>query len=200
MARKTILNESEIRRFMKLANMAPVGEKRMDEMYPGARDEEMDVEVAPNLDTPEGDVAIEDEVALDEPVDDMALDEPMDDALPGDGLMVSVDDFMAAFETALEDVTGEDVSSEVDLGADEDMEGAEDLEGGDDALDGPEAEPDPAAGDEMDFAAAEEAPMQEELVNKVARRVAQRLVKENKKAQMTDEITERIFNRLTIKK
>ena len=44
MARKTLLTESELRRFMKLADMRPVGEKRMNEMYgaPAARDLEED--------------------------------------------------------------------------------------------------------------------------------------------------------------
>ena len=43
MARKTLLTESELRRFMKLADMRPVGEKRIQEMAPssyGDRDEE----------------------------------------------------------------------------------------------------------------------------------------------------------------
>ena len=31
--KKEILTESEIRRFMKLASMAPVGENRLHEMY-----------------------------------------------------------------------------------------------------------------------------------------------------------------------
>ena len=42
MARKSLLTEGEIRRFMKLAKMAPPGDSRINEMgygYPGARDE-----------------------------------------------------------------------------------------------------------------------------------------------------------------
>tara|TARA_B100000700_G_C15031400_1_gene850754 strand:- start:2301 stop:2900 length:600 start_codon:yes stop_codon:yes gene_type:complete len=199
MARKTLLNEAEIRRFMKLANMAPVATERMDEMYPpGARDEELEAEAGVEMDTPEGDVAVEDEVALDEPMADEApMEEPVDDmGMDAAGAMVSVDDFMAALETALEEVTGEEVSTEVDLEAGE--EEAEDLEGGDVALDGPEAEPMP----DMEVGAEEEEvefSMQEQLVNKVAQRVAARLVKQNRKAKLTEELTERIFNRLTQK-
>ena len=47
MARKTLLTESELRRFMKLADMRPAGEKRIQEMgarYPGARDEDEELE------------------------------------------------------------------------------------------------------------------------------------------------------------
>ena len=44
MARKNLLTESELRRFMKLAEMRPLGEEKIQEMYggsmPGARDEE----------------------------------------------------------------------------------------------------------------------------------------------------------------
>ena len=45
MARKTLLTESEIRRFMKLANMGTVGEAKIQEyggMKPGARDDELE--------------------------------------------------------------------------------------------------------------------------------------------------------------
>ena len=43
MARKNLLTESELRRFMKLAEMRPIGEEKIQEMYgsmPGARDDE----------------------------------------------------------------------------------------------------------------------------------------------------------------
>jgi hypothetical protein len=198
MARKTLLTESEIRRFMKLANMPGVGGKRMDEMYPppGQRDdEEVEMDAAEVEMGPEGDevAAMDVEMDVEEP-----MDEPMDDMgdMDGEGMMVSVDDFMAAFEEALEAVTGEEVSSEVDL---DDAE-VEDIEGGElDALGGPEAEPVPGEGEEIDFEAAEEDALQEKIVNKVASRVAARLVKENRKAKLTNELTERIFKRLTQK-
>ena len=43
MARKTLLTESEIRKFMKLADLNHIGEQRIQEMgsyMPGARDDE----------------------------------------------------------------------------------------------------------------------------------------------------------------
>ena len=206
MARKTLLNESEIRRFMKLANMGPLGAQRMEAVYPGpgARDELEDAEgdlagmdaVADEeggeVDDLEADLgAADDELA----VDDAAMDDMAGDA--GGTPMISVDDFMAAFETAMEEVLpDQEVQTVVDLGDDEAVEDAEGLEGGDVSLDGPDAEPAP----EMDPGAMEDevamAGMQEQLVNKVAQRVARRLVKENRKAQMTEDLTERIFKRL----
>jgi|TARA_R110000824_G_scaffold51952_2_gene144452 hypothetical protein len=204
MARKTLLTESEIRRFMKLANMGPVGGKKMEGMYPsGGRDEprgapdggldDIDAMADPegeDIEDLEGDFGPpEDELA----VDDVAMDDMSGDA--GDGMMVSVDDFMSAFETALGDVTGQEVDSVVDLASDEEA-GLEDLEGGDETLDGPEAEPEP----EVDVGAVEvedEFAMQERLVKAVASRVAKRLVKENRKTALTDELTDRIFQRLT---
>ena len=208
MARKTLLNEAEIRRFMKLANMAPVGTGRMDEMYPPAARDGKD-ELESELHATEDELGTEDHMADAEAgeldaadaelgADDAAMDDMAMDAAPG-GVTVSVDDFMAALETALEEVTGEEVSTEVDMGGEEEAEvGVEDAEGGDLALDGPEAEPVApvdvgAEEEEVEFS------MQEQIINKVAQRVAARLVKENRKTQLTEELTERIFNRLTQK-
>ena len=110
MARKKLLSEGEIRQFMKLANLRPIGHKRLSEMYdmPGARDEED--ELRDELDATEDELGDEDALADEEgdELDAMA----MDDA--GGGDMVSMDDFMSALERAIEDVTGEeaDVSEE----------------------------------------------------------------------------------------
>ena len=51
MARKSLLTESEIRRFMKLANMAPVGEKRLGTLH----EQPEELEMPP----PEGDLGAE---------------------------------------------------------------------------------------------------------------------------------------------
>ena len=42
MSRKTLLTESEIRKFLKLADLGAVGDAKIQEMYgmPGARDDE----------------------------------------------------------------------------------------------------------------------------------------------------------------
>jgi hypothetical protein len=207
MARKTLLNESEIRRFMKLANMKPVGEQRLAEMggymsakrddedeEPGMRDdmmeqeeEEMDME----MDMEEKPA----EDPMDEPeMDDMDMDEPEMDMDAGAGTQINLDDFLSALESALEDVTGEEVSTDMDMEADE---------GGDDEAADMEMDMDmdaPEGDMEMDMDMDDEDPgmrdMMEARVNRIAARVAQRLMAENKKASNIDALTERIFNRL----
>ena len=198
MARKTLLNEAEIRRFMKLANMSPVGDGRINERYPpGQRDEEeLDVAAADVEMGPEGEdvEAMDVEMDVEEPAPEAPMDDMGDDM--GAGTMVSVDDFMAALETALEDVTGEEVNTVVGLEAD-----AEAPEEGGDELE-PEMPELSAEPEGMDVGAEEEEvefSMQGRLVNKVAQRVAARRVKEDRKAKLTDQLTERIFKRLTQK-
>ncbi len=223
---KLLLKESEIRRFLKLANITPIGGKRMNEMgyVPGARDDE-EVDLDAELDLGGEDVeTVDAELEVPAPAEPLPMDEPLDDE--GDsGMMISVDQFMDALTVALEDVTGEEVDTEVDLaGDDEEIDiDAEDTEGGD-PLGGPEAEPVPGAGVEMDFDAADENALQEKMVNRVAERVAkrlqresrrtkkvnkvsnrvsrrvnERLAKKNRNAKMVNEVTERIFKRLTQK-
>ena len=115
MARKKLLTEGEIRQFMKLANLRPIGKQRLSEMgdhsYPAARDE--DEELRDELDATEDELGDEDALADEEgdELADMDMDMDMD---AGGGDMVSMDDFMSALERAIEEVTGEeaDVSEE----------------------------------------------------------------------------------------
>ena len=206
MARKTLLNESEIRRFMKLANVKPVGQERLEEMggymsakrddedeEPGMRDdmmeqeeEEMDMEM--DMDEKPA------EDPMDEPeMDDMEMDmdEPEMDMGAGAGMQINLDDFLSALEGALEKVTGEEVSTDMDMEADE---------GGDDEaadmdmdmdMDAPEGDMDM---DDEDPGMRDS--MMEARVERIAKRVAERLMAENKKASNIDALTERIFNRL----
>jgi hypothetical protein len=203
MARKKLLTESEIRRFMKLANMGVIGDSRIEgislqeqPMDLGDEEVEMDTEVEMEPEAP-----VEDELSMDEPVED-----EMGMEMGGEGLQVSLDDFMTAFAGALEDATGEEVS--IEMG---DLEGEEevDLEGGEETLD-VSAEEDLGEPGGMDVGAEEEElempggrdsyqENQNKVVREVARRVAARLVKENKKADMVDALTERVFKRLTRK-
>ena len=65
MARKKLLTEGEIRQFMKLANLRPLGQSRLSEMgaggygggemEPGQRDDEMGDEMPADDMAPEGD-------------------------------------------------------------------------------------------------------------------------------------------------
>ena len=198
MARKTLLTESEIRRFMKLANMGAVGDAKIHEyggMPPGARDDELEAteHELGDMDSEadrEGDEISDLEGDLGAADDELAADDAaMDDMGAGaDGMMVSIDDFMTALES---------VDSVVNLAADEEAP----EEGGDDlAPEMPEEPAEPEAPVDVGMEEEEvEFSMQEQLVNKVAQRVAARLVKENRKTKLTDELTERIFKRLTQK-
>jgi hypothetical protein len=216
MARKKLLTESEIRRFMKLANVAPVGNKRLSEMYdaPGTRDEEekepamrdmmeqeeeeMDMEM--DMEEPMGDELPAE--MPEEPMGDEEMD--MDMGMGAEGDMISISDFMSALEDALESVTGQDVSSEI--GMDDEM-GA------------------PPEGGDVEDLSAEMPPMDDEemgdeedmLAERIARRVRARLRAERKAAdalkeskmrkvkakmkreRMANDLTERIFTRLTTK-
>ena len=108
MARKKLLTEGEIRQFMKLANLRPLGKERLSEMgygMPGARDDDMDMDMGDDMG---------DDMAADMGDDmDADMDVEMDMGAAG-GDMVSMDDFMSALERAIEEVTGEeaDVSEE----------------------------------------------------------------------------------------
>jgi len=116
MARKSLLTESEIRRFMKLAQMNPVGKEKMQEMgmYPGARDE--DDELESELHATEDELGAEDELA-DEEGDEL-------DAVGGDeGLGDELEDMLATGVEALAAAWGIEDRVEVEGG-----EGADDLE------------------------------------------------------------------------
>lgn len=217
MARKKthgLLSEGEMRRFAKLANISPVNE--MYGMKPGARDEE---EEEPGMrdymqegeheedDEPgmrdmmekEDEMEVSaDELEMDDapaPEMDMADDMPdmpeMDMDAPADGGgMVDIEDFMSALESALEEVTGEEVSTDIDLGD----EMAPD-EGGD-ALD-MEMPDEPDMDDDM--------PDMDELAESIARRVRRRLSENRRPAKRTrkmnnaktvDIVSERVMRRL----
>ena len=197
MARKPLLTESEIRSFMKLAELTPLGDDKISEMYgmpPGARDDEEEDPAGESLEEEEMEMDMDMDMGDDEP--DMGMDdEPEMDMDPepamdmgGDSKMVSVDDFMSALEGALEDVLGEPVSTEMDDDGDMDMDMGD--------------EPEMDMGDDTGMDMDDEDPgmrdyMQEDLVNEVARRVASRLQEKNDQESMIDALAERIMNRLT---
>ena len=200
MARKTLLTEGELRRFMKLAELRPVGEKRIEEMYgvPGARDLGEDEDELGDMEDEEGlDMSPEaeaEEAAIEpspdfEPAEDELGDEPpldpeaqavlargiqaMADAM-GMGDLVTVDVEPEAGEV-------EDVVDMTDVELDEPIEPAGE-EGGELEFDmGPEEEEDPEAA----------------IVAEVTRRVAARLQRESRQAEVVDQLAERIMKRLT---
>tara|TARA_R100000908_G_scaffold36635_1_gene16792 strand:- start:848 stop:1489 length:642 start_codon:yes stop_codon:yes gene_type:complete len=213
MARKTLLTESEIRSFLKLADLNHIADDRIHEMYgtkmPGMRsddEDDMKEEEDPMADMADDDampgMADDAEAGMDDAemgMDDaeMGMDADMGAAEAGPG-MISIEDFMGALEAALEDVTGQPVETEVDMEDDamddDGMDDAgmdDDMPGMDDAMPGMDDD------DDMDAPA----PMmeEEEVVNEVARRVAARLQAKNNKTEMVDQLAERILSRLTSK-
>ena len=104
MARKTLLNEGEIRKFMKLANLGPLSENFLDEV----EDEEMEVE---------------DEVAVEEPMDLGGEDEVMD---------AEAELEMPMYEPEVEDDSAGELSPEVQAQVEDALTAF--LQGGDAAL------------------------------------------------------------------
>ena len=204
MSKKNLLNESTIRKFMKLASIEPLAsdflgriqeaEEELEEDLEEGRDKEEldeaeeDLEEGRDDDLEEGrDKEDMDEGKHDDDLDergdmmfkddeemDMGLD--MDAEEPAAGGMVSVDQLMSALEKALGDVLGQEVEVSQD---DDEMDVGMDLD-----VDAPDA------GDELGLDAdAEEEEEEEELeeatpktdvVEEVYARVIQRLTQETK--------------------
>lgn len=192
MARKNLLNESEIRRFMKLANMGAIGDNRMLEMSiptPGTMDEqefgmEDEVDVV--------DVGDEDELDM-----DLAMDVEEVPEEEGEGEMtLSDDEALAIIDLAdrLRDAMGDEVEGEeevMDIDMEEPMGDEEEMMvAGEEELE----EPGNRAVYERKGTAKR---TQEDLVNEVARRVAARLAATEKQEQMVEHLAERILKRLT---
>ena len=200
MARKTLLTESEIRQFMKLANIKPLQEMGYD--MPGMRDEEedplqeeeeeleMDAEApAPPMDAeaPMDAELGDEEMEMDvEPMDDMGME-----AEGGDK-----EDAVMAILDALKDLVGDEVDLDVSVGDE-----AEDLGGEVEADEGGDLEVDAAPEAEMDMEPVpdDEGMGDDEIVQEVARRVAARLLREKKTEDVANKLAERIFRRLASK-
>lgn len=208
MARKTLLTEAEIRSFLKLADLKHVGDSRIEEMY-REDDDAMEEGESVQDDDPAGEAGVTSEememdMEMDAPDDD-APDMDMDIGAPaadaGGAKMVSIDDFMGALESALEDVLDDEVEvdmddDEVDMDMDdEDKPGGMEMGAAADAMD--DGDDDPMM--EEDHGDDQDRMDEEEVVNEIARRVAARLQAKNDNAEMVDQLAERILNRLTSK-
>jgi hypothetical protein len=221
MARKTLLTEGEIRQFIKLANLTNVSDHKINEMYGGGeaygRDEE-DMMDQPEQGPEELDMAAadaDDELASDEM--EMGAEDEMEmgaeDEMEGGSADLDVSerealmaDVVAAVAQALGIEDRVDVASSEDAGDDMGMDdmGMDDMGMDDDGM-GSLEEPDlgaPEGGDEESLADEEEedeegALSQSDIVAEVARRVATRLKKENKREVMVDTLAERIMQRLS---
>lgn len=201
MARKTLLSESEIRRFMKLADMQPIGGERLTE-WNGISEEEEEFSFGePEGESPMGDEPDPEEPDFgvdveEEPVDDMGLG-PEEDAV----------ELSPEAAAALEDALGVAMKALSDALPDE---VAFDVEGGEEAVEEPPLEdfgeepveelPVEEPVEELPVEEPELPGLEEEaMIAEVARRVASRIKKESDKEKMAEQLAERIFNRITKK-
>lgn len=206
MARKTLLTESELRRFMKLATISPLGANRLEEMGYGndpiaERDEEEELDA--ELHATEDELGAEDEWADEEEgeLDDLEAADVADEELPPEGedemslsdeeaeaIIDLADRLRAAMGGDEGDEGEEEIEDEVELDAD--VEGPE---GGEEeiALDAEEEELVPGMRDAALYENSDA------LVDAVAKKVAARLSETNKREQMVDQLAERIMQRLT---
>ena len=193
MSRKTLLTEAEVRQFLKLANIGPVGDVKLSEMY--GIEEELPPEEEDPMAMGDAEMDMGDaEMDMDDAGDELEDVEGDLGAEGGEGQMVSVDDFLSALEGALEDVLGDEVTVDSD---EEEPEMDADLEGGEDemAMDmAPEEEPMDEEPPGMRYENSEE-----DVVNEVARRVAARLQQKENKENMVDQLAEKIMQRITSK-
>lgn len=210
MARKTLLSESEIRQFMKLANIQPLQEMGYD--MPGSRDEEedlmeeeeeeegMEVEVgAEEAPAPEGGMEMDAEMDMEEPAGDMEMD--MGAEMGDMGAEGGKEEQFADIVDKLADLLG--LEADVEVGGEEEEGGEVEAEEGGD-LEMADAAPEVPDAMEMgpeDEEEAEEPMMEsdEEIVQEVARRVAARLLREKKQEEVATKLAERIFRRLASK-
>jgi len=221
MARKTLLNESEIRKFLKLANITTVGDQKIHEMgaMPGGaygRDDDMEEEdpMEMGAEGPDDEMDVE-ELPPEEGPEDLGVEEPEGD-LGVDGLDVTgKEELMADVVRAVADALGISDRVDVEAGEEDAMDDMDDLdaepmdmepeaalvpdEGGEQSLEEPVDLGDEE--DEEEIAMMEEEEDQElsedDIVAEVARRVASRLQVENNKEKMVDALAERIMKRLT---
>ncbi len=205
MARKTLLTESEVRRFMKLANMGPLGSERLEEIsYLDEAGEEEELRATEDELGAEDEFADEEGAELDaledEPLDDLGgepeeeMDPELEEKLKS-AIMAIADEWNMGDMVSVEEVPGDEGAM--------DVEPEEDVELGSVEMDvGPEGGVEDVEAMGMEV---EEEPVpgmrnyQEALVKKVAQRVAARLMQEHKNEKLATELTERIFNRITSK-
>ena len=196
MARKTLLTETQIRRFLKLANVGALGTGRLEEMgygnfaeQEGLEDEEVEVGMETDVDLGGDDMAVDDVEVTDE-------EEPV-----GDVSEASIEELVQALADTIADVTGVPVSVEggaeggEEVGVEDDLE-VSDLGGEEEIAMGAEEE---VVDDQLppgNVDVYQEA-TQEDLVAEVAQRVAVRLAQQAKKDRLAETLAERILSRLT---
>jgi len=180
MAKKTLLSEGNIRKFMKLAAIAPLTENFLAEadLEEGKLEEEK-VEEGEEKDTMEEAHCMEEEEMMaeaDEPADDMPADEPMgDDDMPEMGA----------------DAEGEGAIKDALMALIDAIKGAPDAE-----ITVDEAAEDMEEGMYEELNESVQVVDTGAMVKEVSRRVAQRLLKESKQEQLAEALAAKIAAKL----
>ena len=191
MAKNTLLSEGQVRKFMKLAAIGPLAESFLTEQEEEATIEGDDAgaEEAPA----EGDdAAAEDDAALDLDMDDEPTTEEEPEAPAGE-----MDELVnAALEAVAALARAAGVDAEIEHT--NDAAKAPEMEMSDEASEmDTELEEGVGAGNEVDlFGSIDESVETRETVQAVARRVAERLVNENREDQLLESIAVRIAEKL----
>ena len=196
MSNKTLLSESQIRQFMKLAKLEPLTPgfvHGLAERYAPEPLEEEDLEA--ELHATEDELGAEDEFADEEgyelnSMEELPVEVPVADAAEK---MISVSDLLTALEDALEAVTGEEVSAEMDddMEVEDEVEMGVDVDAADDMEADTEMEMDDEAmleeagdkkgdesDDDLDYEKKNESTKAtDELVEQITKRVAARILK-----------------------
>ena len=197
MSNKTLLNEAQVRKFMKLASLQPLAAGFVEGLSGRTYDEmeESHGSGKSELNRPDDGLGRHTNragiMSEEEELEDMAVDAEEDagdmeqdvedlavvaaDDAPSVDRMISVDDFLSALEGALEGVMGDEVA-DMDMGA-ADME-ADDMEVDDEMLEeaGDKKGDEPA--DDLDYEKKNEsAKATDELVEQITKRVAARILK-----------------------
>ena len=206
MSKKTLLNESTVRKFMKFSNLGGLAENFVSENYieevveEAAHEDEEVVEEAAHEEeeTMEEGAYMEDEHGLEAMDDDMVGDEPADDlgepeAAIADTSEASVEALVDALADTITQITGVEVTA---ADAAEDAPEAE-LPGDEGPMDDMADAP---MGDEAPMGDDEEVLDEEAIMAETFRRVSSRLNEMKKKSDMVERLTNRIIERITEKK
>ena len=192
MKKKQLLNESEVRKFMKFANLAPLTENFVDSLEEeegyGDMYEVMDDEEAPSDDLP----PMDDMEAAPEDADLEVDDDP--EAADASPEAVATAIIQGALEAAEKFGVEGSVEGDDEEALDPDLPGEDDElamdmeappEGGDDLpLPGPEAEEETDELEEANLFLEDDTLEEDEMVSEVARRVAKRLVEAARSTQL----------------
>jgi len=222
MARKKLLSEGEIRQFMKLAQLRPLGQHRLSELEEGgmhyAGDRDVD-EADPMM----GDAPVDAEVEEAPPEDDLpSADDDVGPELadPSEEGEVQISDedarrLIDALEAA-EDLRSmiEDALGEAGGAPEGEMEDAASIEDVPDPGLGVDEDPPMPGEDEEDLDAmmeevsrrvlsrlqkSDDSSKRDKVVAEVSKRVASRLEADKRKDELADQLAERIMKRLTNK-